>query len=102
MIRGVARAPERPSHPEPTDDTTAGTNVSTDRDDTPGSAPRTRGCARTGRGAPARLPSRADRKAPPRPTANIGVVGLAVMGSNLARNLASREGNTVAIFNRSH
>ena len=33
--------------------------------------------------------------------ANIGVVGLAVMGSNLARNLASREGNTVAIFNRS-
>jgi 6-phosphogluconate dehydrogenase len=34
-------------------------------------------------------------------TANIGVVGLAVMGSNLARNLASREGNTVAIFNRS-
>ncbi len=36
------------------------------------------------------------------PTANIGVVGLAVMGSNLARNLASREGNTVAIYNRSH
>lgn len=35
------------------------------------------------------------------PQANIGVVGLAVMGSNLARNLASREGNTVAIFNRS-
>jgi 6-phosphogluconate dehydrogenase len=35
-------------------------------------------------------------------TANIGVVGLAVMGSNLARNLASREGNTVAVFNRSH
>jgi 6-phosphogluconate dehydrogenase len=33
--------------------------------------------------------------------ANIGVVGLAVMGSNLARNLASRKGNTVAIFNRS-
>jgi 6-phosphogluconate dehydrogenase len=36
------------------------------------------------------------------PVANIGVVGLAVMGSNLARNLASREGNTVAIYNRSH
>jgi 6-phosphogluconate dehydrogenase len=36
------------------------------------------------------------------PVANIGVVGLAVMGSNLARNLASREGNTVAIFNRSY
>ncbi|TQO19297.1 6-phosphogluconate dehydrogenase [Rhodoglobus vestalii] len=35
-------------------------------------------------------------------TANIGVVGLAVMGSNLARNLASREGNTVAIYNRSY
>ena len=30
-------------------------------------------------------------------TANIGVVGLAVMGSNLARNLASRDGNTVAV-----
>ena len=36
------------------------------------------------------------------PTANIGVVGLAVMGSNLARNLASREGNTVAVYNRSY
>ncbi|MEY2675805.1 MAG: hypothetical protein RL102_1071, partial [Actinomycetota bacterium] len=34
--------------------------------------------------------------------ANIGVVGLAVMGSNLARNLASREGNTVAVYNRSY
>lgn len=33
--------------------------------------------------------------------ANIGVVGLAVMGSHLARNLASREGNKVAIYNRS-
>ena len=33
--------------------------------------------------------------------ANIGVVGLAVMGSNLARNLASREGNRVAIYTRS-
>lgn len=37
----------------------------------------------------------------PAATANIGVVGMAVMGSNLARNLASREGNTVAIYNRS-
>ncbi|WP_111719211.1 NADP-dependent phosphogluconate dehydrogenase [Homoserinimonas sp. OAct 916] len=36
------------------------------------------------------------------PVANIGVVGLAVMGSNLARNLASREGNTVAVYNRSY
>ncbi len=34
-------------------------------------------------------------------TANIGVVGLAVMGAHLARNLAGREGNTVAVFNRS-
>ncbi|WP_309069663.1 NADP-dependent phosphogluconate dehydrogenase, partial [Microbacterium sp.] len=34
------------------------------------------------------------------PNANIAVVGLAVMGSNLARNLASREGNTVAVYNR--
>ncbi|HWM35008.1 MAG TPA: NADP-dependent phosphogluconate dehydrogenase [Pseudolysinimonas sp.] len=40
--------------------------------------------------------------ATPTATANIGVVGLAVMGSNLARNLASREGNTVAVFNRSY
>jgi hypothetical protein len=31
--------------------------------------------------------------------ANIGVVGLAVMGVNLVRNLASREGNTVAVYN---
>jgi len=38
----------------------------------------------------------------PPAAANIGVVGLAVMGSNLARNLASREGNSVAIFNRSY
>ncbi|MGC5170751.1 NADP-dependent phosphogluconate dehydrogenase [Microbacterium sp. DT81.1] len=40
--------------------------------------------------------------ATPSAVANIGVVGLAVMGSNLARNLASREGNTVAIYNRSY
>ena len=39
--------------------------------------------------------------APGRGTANIGVVGLAVMGANLARNLAGREGNTVAVWNRS-
>ncbi|MFP1603483.1 NADP-dependent phosphogluconate dehydrogenase [Microbacterium sp. 2216-1] len=37
----------------------------------------------------------------PEASANIGVVGLAVMGSNLARNLASREGNMVAVLNRS-
>lgn len=38
---------------------------------------------------------------PEQSIANIGVIGMAVMGSNLARNLASREGNTVAIYNRS-
>ena len=38
---------------------------------------------------------------PMQSSANIGVVGMAVMGSNLARNLASREGNTVAVYNRS-
>src|SRR6478672_9551154 len=40
--------------------------------------------------------------AEPGRSANIGVVGLAVMGSNLARNLASREGNTVAVYNRTY
>ncbi|WP_318215521.1 NADP-dependent phosphogluconate dehydrogenase [Streptomyces sp. SCL15-6] len=35
-------------------------------------------------------------------SANIGVVGLAVMGSNLARNLASRKGNRVAVHNRTY
>ena len=34
-------------------------------------------------------------------TANIGVIGLAAMGSNLARNLA-HHGNTVALYNRSY
>ena len=32
-------------------------------------------------------------------TADVGVMGLAVMGANLARNLA-RHGHTVALFNR--
>ncbi len=32
--------------------------------------------------------------------ATVGVVGLAVMGANLARNLASRPGNRVAVLNR--
>ena len=31
--------------------------------------------------------------------ANIGVIGMAVMGSNLARNLA-RNGHRVAVYNR--
>ncbi|MEV5506784.1 NADP-dependent phosphogluconate dehydrogenase [Streptomyces orinoci] len=35
----------------------------------------------------------------PHPTAHIGVTGLAVMGSNLARNFA-RHGHTVAVHNR--
>src|SRR3954464_7434693 len=34
-------------------------------------------------------------------TADIGVMGLAVMGANLARNLA-RHGHTVSLFNRTH
>ncbi len=34
-------------------------------------------------------------------SATVGVVGLAVMGANLARNLASRPGNRVAVLNRS-
>ena len=34
------------------------------------------------------------------PLAQVGVIGLAVMGSNLARNFASR-GHTVAVYNRS-
>ena len=42
-----------------------------------------------------------DQAATSTATANIGVVGLAVMGSTLARKLASRDGNTVAIVNRS-
>jgi 6-phosphogluconate dehydrogenase len=41
------------------------------------------------------------RPGTPAGTANIGVVGMAVMGSNLARNLAGREGNAVAVYNRS-
>ncbi|GAA1958058.1 NADP-dependent phosphogluconate dehydrogenase [Microbacterium deminutum] len=77
------------------------TNISTDRDDQPGAT-------QVHEGAPA--PEEVERAVPtptgpdaaPAPTANIGVVGLAVMGSNLARNLASREGNSVAIYNRTH
>jgi 6-phosphogluconate dehydrogenase len=76
-------------------------NTSNDRDDSPGSAPEHEGAPR---------PEDVERETstPSGPgesataTANIGVVGLAVMGSNLARNLARREGNTVAIYNRSH
>ncbi|HTM19953.1 MAG TPA: NADP-dependent phosphogluconate dehydrogenase, partial [Kofleriaceae bacterium] len=35
----------------------------------------------------------------PQPTADVGVIGMAVMGRNLAKNIESR-GNTVAIYNR--
>jgi 6-phosphogluconate dehydrogenase len=88
---------QTPSTAEPA----AQTKVSTDRDDAPA------GATVAHEGAPA--PEDVQRPAPTptgpdevsAPTANIGVVGLAVMGSNLARNLASREGNSVAVFNRS-
>ncbi len=81
-------------------DPSAQTNISTDRDDEPGST-------REHEGAPApedvarAVPEPTGPDSAPTARANIGVVGLAVMGSNLARNLASREGNTVAIYNRS-
>jgi 6-phosphogluconate dehydrogenase len=47
-------------------------------------------------GTVADIESSTDRVA----AANVGVAGLAVMGSNLARNLASRKGNVVAVYNR--
>ena len=36
-----------------------------------------------------------------RATATIGLTGLAVMGRNLARNIA-RHGHTIAVHNRTH
>ncbi|MCR2762328.1 NADP-dependent phosphogluconate dehydrogenase [Microbacterium sp. zg.B48] len=78
----------------------AETNISHDREDAPDSAPQ-----HTAAPAPEDVPLEiGDAQRPGVPSvgpANIGVVGLAVMGSNLARNLASRIGNTVAIHNRS-
>ena len=75
-------------------------NISPDQDQHPASAP-----AHTSTPAPQDIhrptPDAGENAPPELGTANIGVVGLAVMGSNLARNLASREGNTVAIHNRS-
>src|SRR5690625_7144231 len=48
-----------------------------------------------------RLPTRREQAmSSTEATAHIGVVGLAVMGRNLARNIA-RQGYSVAIFNRS-
>jgi 6-phosphogluconate dehydrogenase len=76
------------------------TNTSTDRDDQPGSAEAHEG-APSPEDVPREAPTPAGPDSPAAPIANIGVVGLAVMGSNLARNLASREGNTVAVYNRS-
>ena len=71
-------------------------NTSNDRADSPDSAPEHEGAPRpedvTRETTDPAGPGRAGDA-----SANIGVVGLAVMGSNLARNLARREGNTVAI-----
>jgi 6-phosphogluconate dehydrogenase len=82
-------------------DPSAQLNISSDRDD----APETGATAHVGAPSPEDVrrpaPTPTGPDAAPAAAANIGVVGLAVMGSNLARNLASREGNTVAVFNRS-
>jgi len=78
----------------------AQTNMSHDRDDAPGSADLHEG-APSPQDVPRDAPAAEGPDSAAAPVANIGVVGLAVMGSNLARNLASREGNTVAVFNRS-
>ncbi|QEW03667.1 NADP-dependent phosphogluconate dehydrogenase [Microbacterium lushaniae] len=80
----------------------AQTQLSTDQDQAPHQATR----AHEGAPAPEDVPrptadAGTDAPAEGSGHANIGVVGLAVMGSNLARNLASREGNTVAVLNRS-
>ncbi len=82
-------------------DPSAQTNISTDRDDEPGSTKEHEG-APSPEDVVRPVPDAEGPDSPASPAANIGVVGLAVMGSNLARNLASREGNTVAIYNRSH
>lgn len=82
------------------DNPTAQTTVSQDPADGPGAAPAHESAP--GAEDVPRPVSEAGGNAPrTEGSANIGVVGLAVMGSNLARNLASREGNTVAVFNRS-
>ncbi|WP_272878075.1 NADP-dependent phosphogluconate dehydrogenase [Microbacterium aurantiacum] len=76
------------------------TSTSNDHDEAPGSADLHEGApAPEDVPRPAPEPTGTDHPAEAR--ANIGVVGLAVMGSNLARNLASREGNVVAVYNRS-
>ncbi len=81
----------------------AETKISHDQDQAPHEATTRHEGAPAAEDVPRETPDTASTAAPAstgEPTANIGVVGLAVMGSNLARNLASREGNTVAVFNR--
>jgi 6-phosphogluconate dehydrogenase len=82
-------------------DPAAQTNVSTDRDQHPGSADVHEGAPQI-EDVPRETPAAGGPADAAPARANIGVVGLAVMGSNLARNLASREGNTVAVYNRTH
>ena len=84
-----------------TNDDPARTNVSPDQDQAPHKAATEHAGAPAIEDVPRPMPEPAGPHAVVEATANIGVVGLAVMGSNLARNLASREGNTVAIYNRS-
>ena len=76
-------------------------NISTDQDQAPDQAATVHEGAPAPEDVPRPAPEPEGTDADAAATANIGVVGLAVMGSNLARNLASREGNTVAVFNRS-
>ena len=76
-------------------------SITTDRDQAPERAATVHEGAPPPEEVPRPAPEATGPVATPSAVANIGVVGLAVMGSNLARNLASREGNTVAIYNRS-
>ncbi|WP_194395811.1 NADP-dependent phosphogluconate dehydrogenase [Microbacterium atlanticum] len=79
----------------------AQTNISTDQDQAPDVAATAHEAAPAPEDVARPTPQPEGPEGVVAATANIGVVGLAVMGSNLARNLASREGNTVAVFNRS-
>ncbi len=79
----------------------AQTTISHDRDDAPDSAPE-HAAAPAPEDVPRETAEPGGAAVDEKGIANIGVVGLAVMGSNLARNLASREGNNVAIHNRSY
>jgi 6-phosphogluconate dehydrogenase len=79
----------------------AQTNISTDQEQSPDEAVQEHEAAPAPEDVERPTPEPEGPETTAAATANIGVVGLAVMGSNLARNLASREGNTVAVFNRS-